>query len=63
VAPLFDALNPDEHEQVMRAMQCPENFDLAALGYCERMIINLRRQDNVLGPQLTLHSAIGHRQL
>jgi hypothetical protein len=63
IAPLFDALNPEEHEQVMRAMQHPENFDLAALDYCERMITNLRRQDNVLGPQLTLHSAVGHRQM
>ncbi len=63
VAPLFDVLDPDEHERVMRAMQHPEDFDLAALGYCERMIPNLRRQDNVLGPQLTLHSAVGHRQL
>ena len=63
VAPLFDVLDPEEHERVMRAMQHPENFDLAALAYCERMIPNLRRQDNVLGPQLTLHSAVGHRQL
>ncbi len=63
VAPLFEVLNPDEHEQVMRAMQHPENFDLAALCYCERMIINLRQQSDVLGPQLTLHSAIGHRQM
>ncbi len=37
VSPLFDVLNPDEHEQVTRAMQHPENFDLTALCYVERM--------------------------
>ncbi|MGH3901522.1 MAG: hypothetical protein ACRDTA_25370 [Pseudonocardiaceae bacterium] len=63
IAPLFEMLNPDEHEWVVPAMQNPENFDLAALSYCERMITNLRPQDNALGPQLTLHSAIGHRQM
>ncbi len=63
VVPLFDVLNPDEHEQVMRAMQDPSNFDLPALRYCERMITNLRQQGDVLGPQLTLQSAIGHRHM
>ncbi len=63
VTPLFDLLNPDEHERVTWAMQHPDSFDLAALGYCERMITSLRRQDNALGPQFTLHSVIGHRQL
>ncbi len=63
VAPLFDVLNPDEHERLMRVMQGPEKFDLSTLHYCERIIINLRQQGDVLGPQLTLHSAIGHRQI
>ncbi len=63
VAPLFDALNPDEHEQVARAMQQPSIFDLPALRYCEGMITNIRQQGDVLGPQLTLQSAIGHRQM
>jgi tetratricopeptide (TPR) repeat protein len=63
VAPLFDVLNPDEHEQVTRAMQDPSTFDLPTLRYCERMITNLRQQGDVLGPQLTLQSAIGHRQI
>jgi hypothetical protein len=56
-------LNPEAHELLVRAMQHPENFDLAAFHYCERMITNLRQQDNALGPQLTPHSAIGHRQM
>ncbi|MGH3963383.1 MAG: hypothetical protein ACRDRY_09035 [Pseudonocardiaceae bacterium] len=63
VAPLFDVLSPDEHERVARAMQDHSTFDLPALRYCERMITNLRQQGDVLGPQLTLHSVIGHRQL
>ncbi|MGI9001069.1 MAG: hypothetical protein ACR2GH_05325 [Pseudonocardia sp.] len=63
VTPLFDMLNLEEHDRVARFQQHPENFDLAALSYVERMIINLRRQGDVLGPQLTLHSVIGHRQL
>lgn len=63
IAPLFDMLNPDEHEQVARVMQDPSTFDQAALSYCEGMITNIRQQGDVLGPQLTLQSAIGHRQM
>ncbi|MGH3942359.1 MAG: hypothetical protein ACRDTG_27815 [Pseudonocardiaceae bacterium] len=63
VSPLFDVLKPDEYEPVARFLQHPDTFDLPALTYAERMIINLRQQSDVLGPQLTLHSAIGHRQL
>ncbi len=63
VSPLFDVLNPDEDEPVTRFLQHPDTFDLPALTYAERMIINLRQQSDVLGPQLTLHNVIGHRQL
>jgi hypothetical protein len=63
VAPLFEVLNPEERERLERALQHPESFDLAALQYCERVIPSLRRQDHALGPQLTLHSTIGHRQM
>ncbi|MGH3829665.1 MAG: hypothetical protein ACRDRS_04320 [Pseudonocardiaceae bacterium] len=63
VAPLFDMLNPEEHERLTRVLQHPENFDLPALCYCERVIPGLRKQENALGPQLTLHSAIGHREM
>lgn len=63
VSPLFDILNPAEYEQVARVMYHPDKFDLSALRYVERMITNLRQQGDVLGPQLTLQSAIGHRQL
>ncbi|MGH3937394.1 MAG: hypothetical protein ACRDTG_01965 [Pseudonocardiaceae bacterium] len=63
VAPLFDALNPDEYEPVAHVLQHPDTFDLPALAYAERMITSLRQQSDVLGPQLTLHSTIGHRQL
>jgi hypothetical protein len=63
VTPLFDVLNPDEHDEVIRVMQNPDSFGLPALRYCERMITNLRQQGDVLGPQLTLQSVIGHRQM
>ena len=38
-------------------------FALPVLAYTERMIVSLRQQSDVLGPQLTLTSAMGHRQL
>lgn len=63
VSPVLDILDPEEYEPVVRFLQQPDTFDLSALTYAERMIINLRQQSDVLGPQLTLHSAIGHRQL
>ncbi len=61
--PLFDVLDPDEQQHVMRVIQDPSGFDEPTLRYCEGMVSNLRRQDNVLGPQLTLHSTLGHRQV
>jgi tetratricopeptide (TPR) repeat protein len=61
--PLFDLLDPDEHQHVMRVIQDFSGFDEPTLRYCEGMVNNLARQDNVLGPQLTLHSVMGHRQL
>ncbi|MGH3511778.1 MAG: hypothetical protein ACRDRB_05820, partial [Pseudonocardiaceae bacterium] len=63
VTPLFDVLNPDEDKEVTRAMKHRGDFDLPALRYCERVITSLRQQGDVLGPQLTLQSAIGHRQM
>ncbi len=61
--PLFDVLDPDEQQHVVRVVQDLSGFDEPTLRYCEGMVNNLRRQDNVLGPQLTLHSTMGHRQL
>jgi tetratricopeptide (TPR) repeat protein/transcriptional regulator with XRE-family HTH domain len=63
VAPLFDVLNPDEHEQVARIVQDSSLFEESALRYCEGMITSLRQQGDVLGPHLALPGAIGHRQL
>ncbi|HEY6424509.1 MAG TPA: hypothetical protein VIY28_14925 [Pseudonocardiaceae bacterium] len=63
VSPLFEVLNPAEYEQVARVMHDPGTFDLLALRYVERMVTNLRQQGDVLGPDFTLHSAMGHRQL
>lgn len=63
VSPLFDVLNPTEYEQVTHAMRNPDQFDIATLRYIEGMITNLRQQGDVLGPHVTLQSAIGHRQM
>jgi hypothetical protein len=63
VSPVLDVLDPDEYEPVARFLRQPDTFDLPALTYTERMITSLRQQSDVLGPQLTLHSAMGHRQL
>jgi hypothetical protein len=63
ISPVLDMLNPDEYEPVVRFLQQPDTFDLPVLAYTERMIVNLRQQSDVLGPQLTLTSAMGHRQL
>jgi tetratricopeptide (TPR) repeat protein/transcriptional regulator with XRE-family HTH domain len=63
VAPLFDVLNPDGHEQAARVVQDSSLFEESALRYCEGMITSLRQQGDVLGPHLTLPSAIGHREL
>ncbi|MGH4017456.1 MAG: hypothetical protein ACRDSL_26745 [Pseudonocardiaceae bacterium] len=62
-APLFDVLDPEEHEQITRVLQDPSFFDESTLRYCEGMVINLRRQDNVVGPQFTLPSALAHRDV
>ena len=61
--PLFDVLDSDEQQHVMRVIQDLSGFDEPTLRYCEGMVLHLARQDNVLGPQLTLHSTMGHRQL
>ncbi len=62
-APLFDVLDPDEYERVTQVLQDPSIFDKTTLRYCENMVGILRRQGDMLGPQLTLHSAMGYRDL
>ena len=61
--PLFSVLDPDEQQHVTRMAQDPSGFDEPTLRYCEGMVLHLAQQDNVLGPQLTLHSTMGYRQL
>jgi tetratricopeptide (TPR) repeat protein len=62
-APLFDALDPDDVERVARTIQGSSDFDEPTLHYCAGMADALRRQDRVLGPQLTMQSALGHRDV
>ena len=53
----------DDAARVARFVSDPANFDEAALRYCEDMVINLRRQGDVVGPKLTIQSVMGHREL
>jgi hypothetical protein len=62
-APLFDMGDPDEHERMARVMQDPSHFDETALRHCEQMVGNLLQQKNLLGAQLTLQSAMAHRDM
>lgn len=61
--PLFNIADDDERDQVASFVQDPSRFDEPALRYCEGTVTNLRRQSDVLGPALTLQSAMGHREL
>ncbi|MGH3941490.1 MAG: hypothetical protein ACRDTG_23250 [Pseudonocardiaceae bacterium] len=60
--PLWGMLDPDEQQHVLQNQELA-GFDEPTLRYCEGMVDSLRRQDNVLGPQFTLYSTMGHRQL
>jgi hypothetical protein len=62
-APLFDGLTPDEQAHVAQVMQDPGGFDEPTLRYCEEIVTNLRRQGDVLGPQLTLQTVVGLRHI
>ena len=63
-APLFGMFNPDEREYVSRFLtQDAAGFDETVLRYCEEMVNTLNRQSDALGPQLTLQSIVGHREL
>lgn len=65
VLDVLDVLDPDEQQHVLHVIQDQEvsGFDEPTLRYCEGMVNTLAQQDNVLGPQFTLQSTIGHRQL
>jgi tetratricopeptide (TPR) repeat protein len=62
-APLFDVLDSDERERVAHVLQDPSTFDEPTLRCCESMVSTLRWQGDTLGPQLTLHSAMGYRDV
>ena len=62
-APFFAVFDPDERAQVTRTVRDPSSFDEPTLRYCESMTGSLRRQGDTLGPQLTLPSVQGHRDV
>jgi hypothetical protein len=61
--PIFNAVAGEDSARIIRFAKDPSNFDEAALKYCESVVTNLRRQGDVVGPKLTLQSAMGHRHL
>jgi hypothetical protein len=63
VAPLFDTLSPDQQADAARVMGDPASFDEPTLRYCEGIVPILRRQGDVLGPQLTLQTVGGLRHI
>ncbi|HXT44541.1 MAG TPA: hypothetical protein VN748_10550 [Pseudonocardiaceae bacterium] len=62
-APLFDVLDPGGDEGIAQVVQGASDFNEPALRYCEDVVGSLRRQGDTLGPQLTLPSAMGHREV
>jgi tetratricopeptide (TPR) repeat protein len=63
-APMFGMFDADEREYVSRFLtQDGSGFDETVLRYCEEMVNTLNRQSDALGPQLTMQSVVGHREL
>ncbi|MGH3973883.1 MAG: hypothetical protein ACRDS9_11250 [Pseudonocardiaceae bacterium] len=62
-APLFDVLDPDEHERVTRVIQGASDFSEPALHYCETMASTFRQQCKTLGCQLMLQPTIDYRDV
>ncbi|MGH3625116.1 MAG: hypothetical protein ACRDQ5_25565, partial [Sciscionella sp.] len=62
-APLFDVLDSEERKRSTPVLHDPSSFDELALHYCENMVSSLRRQGDTVGPQATLSSALGHRDV
>jgi hypothetical protein len=65
-APAFDAdvLDPDKRRHLAGVLSdSAGRFDETALRYCEGMVLNLCRQVDILGPNITLQSVMSHRQI
>jgi tetratricopeptide (TPR) repeat protein len=62
-APILGGLANLGDSEVRAFADDPTAFSEPALVYCESMLVNLRRQGDVVGPRLTLQSAAGHRRL
>jgi hypothetical protein len=62
-APLFDIADPDERERLAAVLHDPSRLDAATLAHYEAMVINLNRQEDLLGPRTVLPTILAQRHL
>jgi len=62
-APLFDLTEPNDHERIALVLDDPRRLDDATITYAESVLQGYRRQGDVLGPQITLQTALAQRQV
>lgn len=62
-APLFEMTDPDERDRLALIVKNPSRLDAAALDHTERVLQSFRRQSDLLGPRLTLQTALAQRAI
>ncbi len=62
-APILGRLDPDEQERVALAIATPSRVDNTVIDRIEEVLRHLRRQDDTLGPQAVLDTALAQRNL
>ena len=62
-SPLLERLNPDEAERVALAATKPGRADEAIIGHIEAVLDHCMRQEDALGPQVVLETALAQRHL
>jgi tetratricopeptide (TPR) repeat protein len=62
-APVWNALDPDGREQVAAALSRPRMIDEATVAHIERALYHTMRQEEALGPQAVMQSALAQQSL
>ena len=62
-APIFDMTEADDRDRVRRALDDPSRIDPATLAHTEEILRSLRRQGDVLGPDMALRTAMAQRDV
>ncbi|MCA1605367.1 MAG: hypothetical protein LC775_07835, partial [Acidobacteria bacterium] len=57
------SLDGDEQERVSKVMAAPGRIDEQTIAHLETMLQHCKRQEDLLGPQAVLHTAIAQRDL